>query len=305
MIKKEEIKECLEFVLPYSDFKDEEDEKEYISRLVRYGFDGICHWKNVFYTKIQFDGEERTLVTVKRPVFVVIKFENDSVFVKNKNASMTDDMFMFIDISFIEKYGDVAVKKQKIKRMNKERREMYDVPYLGKYSIRLDSVIGDDLSSFDKIKKEDNENTDCSLDFLDKAIDSWAIEALCLCNDSLLKCIESINQYKKEVYPKEGEPVVDPNKEDAERFKEITDKMFETFKAKNHDYGSSFSNLFKECGMTYAYGHMAEKLERVKSLMKDEAKVNGEGMKDSLLDLANYAILTVMEIYKNEKEQKE
>lgn len=87
-------------------------------------------------------------------------------------------------------------------------------------------------------------------------------------------------------------------KTDADRFKEITDKMFETFKAKNHDYGSSFSNLFKECGMTYAYGHMAEKLERVKSLMKDESKVRGEGMKDSLLDLANYAILTVMEIDK-------
>ena len=86
--------------------------------------------------------------------------------------------------------------------------------------------------------------------------------------------------------------------EDAKTFKSITDKMFETFKAKNHDYGSSFSNLFKECGMTYAYGHMAEKLERVKSLMKDEAKVKGERMKDSLLDLANYAILTVMEIEK-------
>ena len=208
MIKKEEIKDGLEFVLPYSYFKDEEDEKEYISRLVWYGFEGICHWKNVFYTKVQFDGEECTLLTAKRPVFVVVKFENDSVFVKNKNASMIDDVFKFIDLSFIEKYGEVAVKKQ-----NK--------------------------------------------------------------------------------------------KEDAERFKEITDKMFETFKAKNHDYGSSFSNLFKECGMTYAYGHMAEKLERVKSLMKDEAKVNGEGMKDSLLDLANYAILTVMEIDKNEKEQKE
>lgn len=87
-------------------------------------------------------------------------------------------------------------------------------------------------------------------------------------------------------------------KTDADRFKEITDKMFETFKAKNHDYGTSFSNLFKECGMTYAYGHMAEKLERVKSLMKDEAKVKGESMKDSLYDLANYAILTVMEIEK-------
>lgn len=90
-------------------------------------------------------------------------------------------------------------------------------------------------------------------------------------------------------------------KTDADRFKEITDKMFETFKAKNHDYGSSFSNLFKECGMTYAYGHMAEKLERVKSLMKNDAKVKGESMKDSLYDLANYAILTIMELEKTEK----
>ena len=90
-------------------------------------------------------------------------------------------------------------------------------------------------------------------------------------------------------------------KTDADRFKEITDKMFETFKAKNHDYGSSSSNLLKEYGMTYAYGHMAEKLERVKSLMKNEAKVKGESMKDSLYDLANYAILTIMELEKTEK----
>lgn len=88
---------------------------------------------------------------------------------------------------------------------------------------------------------------------------------------------------------------------DDDRFKKITDEMFDTFKAKSHDYGLSFSNLFKECGMTYAYGHLAEKLERVKSLMKDEAKVKGEGMKDSLLDLANYAILTIMELDKTRK----
>lgn len=153
------------------------------------------------------------------------------------------------------------------------------------------------------IKKEDNNDADFSHDSFDRAIDYLVVEALC--NDSLRKCIESINQYLKEVRPKECEPKAYSKKDDADRFKEITDKMFETFKAKNHDYGSSFSNLFKECSMTYAYGHMAEKLERVKSLMKDDAKVNGEGMKDSLLDLANYAILTVMEIEKNEKEQKE
>lgn len=90
-------------------------------------------------------------------------------------------------------------------------------------------------------------------------------------------------------------------KTDANRFKKITYEMLDTYKAKNHDYGSSFSKLFKECGMTYAYGHMAEKLERVKSLMKDEAKVKGEGMKDSLKDLANYAILTIMELERKEE----
>ena len=74
-----------------------------------------------------------------------------------------------------------------------------------------------------------------------------------------------------------------------------------TLKAKNHDYGNSFSELFAECGMTYAYGHMAEKLKRVKSLMSDEAKVKGESMKDSMLDLANYAILTIMELDKTRK----
>lgn len=310
MIKKEKIKEGLEFVLPFSDFKDEEDEKEYIRCLVNYGFDGVCHWKNAFYTKIQFDGEECTLKTAKQPVFKVIGKGDAGLgftVVMNINAEgKWEDVYTFIDLSFVEKFGEKTVKKQKIKRRNKERREMYDVPYLGKYSIHLDSgiEIEDDLSSFAKIKKEDDKDMDCSLDFLDKAIDSLVVETLC--NDSLSKCIESINQYlKKEVYPKEGEPKADSEKEDVDRFKEITDKMFETFKAKNHDYGSSFSNLFKECGMTYAYGHMAEKLERVKSLMKDEAKVKGEGMKDSLYDLANYAILTVMEIDKNEKEQKE
>ena len=293
----------MEFVLPYSDFNDEEDEKEYIRCLVRHGFDWVRHWACVFYTKIQFDGEESTLVTAKRPVFEVVKFENNSVFVKNKNASMTDDMFMFIDISFVEKFGDNVVKKQKRKRRNKRRDKatVWDMPSLDKCSIHLDSAIENNNPC--NVKKEGNEDADCSIDFLDRAIDSLVVETLC--NDSLSKCIESINQYLKEVHPKEGERNADSEKEDVDRFKEITDKMFETFKAKNHDYGSSFSNLFKECGMTYAYGHMAEKLERVKSLMKDEAKVNGEGMKDSLLDIANYAILTVMEIDKNEKEQKE
>ena len=88
---------------------------------------------------------------------------------------------------------------------------------------------------------------------------------------------------------------------DAKAFRDITNKMYDTFKQKNTDYGNSFHKIFKECGMTYAYGHMAEKLERINSLRKNEAKVKGESMKDSLYDLANYAILTIMELEKKEK----
>ena len=87
-------------------------------------------------------------------------------------------------------------------------------------------------------------------------------------------------------------------KTDADRFKEITDKMSDTYKRKNSDYGNSFSKLFEECGMTYAYGHLAEKVERINSLRKNDAKVHGESMIDSLYDLANYSILTIMEIEK-------
>lgn len=88
---------------------------------------------------------------------------------------------------------------------------------------------------------------------------------------------------------------------DADAFRDITNGMYDTFKAKNHDYGNSFAELFAECGMTYAYGHLSEKLKRVKSLMSDEAKVKDESMRDSLLDLANYAILTIMELDKTRK----
>lgn len=94
---------------------------------------------------------------------------------------------------------------------------------------------------------------------------------------------------------------VNPSTGDTEAFRAITNKMCNTFEVKNSDYGDSFHKLFEECGMTYAYGHMAEKLDRINSLRKNEAKVKGESMKDSLYDLANYAILTIMELEKTEK----
>ena len=43
-------------------------------------------------------------------------------------------------------------------------------------------------------------------------------------------------------------------KTDADRFKEITDKMSDTYKRKNHDYGNAFSEMYDELGINYGYG---------------------------------------------------
>ena len=65
---------------------------------------------------------------------------------------------------------------------------------------------------------------------------------------------------------------------------------------KNHDYGDSFGELFAECGMVYAYGHLKEKLNRLKSLALDgKKKAVDESIDDTLMDLANYAIMTLIE----------
>lgn len=80
--------------------------------------------------------------------------------------------------------------------------------------------------------------------------------------------------------------------------KAVSEQIMGTLERKNKDYGNSFSNLYEKIGMPYAYGHMAEKLERVWSLMNSPAHVN-ESLEDSLLDLAGYTILTLALIRKS------
>lgn len=88
------------------------------------------------------------------------------------------------------------------------------------------------------------------------------------------------------------------NMTDADRFKRITEWMADTFKAKNHDYGNSFAELFAEYGMTYAIMHLKEKINRIKVLSETQGQVKQESINDSLMDAANYCILTLIELEK-------
>jgi hypothetical protein len=87
-------------------------------------------------------------------------------------------------------------------------------------------------------------------------------------------------------------------KSDADHFKEITDKMSDTYKRKNHDYGNAFSEMYDELGINYGYGKIREKVNRIKTLKDNEAQVANEPLEDALLDCANYCILTLMEYQK-------
>lgn len=85
--------------------------------------------------------------------------------------------------------------------------------------------------------------------------------------------------------------------------REICEDLNAMFARKNHDYGDSFGELFAECGMVYAYGHLKEKLNRLKSLALDGKKqAVDESVDDTLMDLANYAIMTSIEMKRTEQE---
>ncbi len=91
----------------------------------------------------------------------------------------------------------------------------------------------------------------------------------------------------------------------VERFKQLTGVMSALYVRKNKDYGDSFSNMYREWGPMYPMSRMQEKLSRAIQLMRSgEAQVTEEKVADTLLDLANYALMTILEIKEGNGESK-
>lgn len=77
----------------------------------------------------------------------------------------------------------------------------------------------------------------------------------------------------------------------------VCKELTELYQRKNHDYGDSFHKGYQEYGMLMPIIRLEDKLDRLKSLtLGREAKVKDESVRDTLLDLANYAIMTIMEL---------
>ena len=119
-----------------------------------------------------------------------------------------------------------------------------------------------------------------------------------LCRHQGMSCVECWN---REI--PESNHIVDANKKPEQNSKvtvhaSICSDLTALYERKNHDYGDSFGKGFAEYGMTMPCIRLEDKLNRLKSLLKSSAQVD-ESIDDTLMDLANYAIMTLIERKEN------
>lgn len=85
----------------------------------------------------------------------------------------------------------------------------------------------------------------------------------------------------------------------TELHKEICDTLNIVYDSKNRDYGDSFGEMYRDLGIITAVTRIGDKFNRLKSLAKksdQERCVKDESIRDTLLDMANYCIMTVIEM---------
>ena len=84
----------------------------------------------------------------------------------------------------------------------------------------------------------------------------------------------------------------------VERHLKICTELNTMYEKKNHDYGDSFHKTYVEEGMAMPRIRLGDKLERFKNLTRipSTQAVSDESVIDTLKDLANYAIMTIIEL---------
>jgi hypothetical protein len=85
-------------------------------------------------------------------------------------------------------------------------------------------------------------------------------------------------------------------------FEDVTITLRNLYEAKNRDYNDSFGQSFEKWGLPMSCIRLGDKLNRLESFaLKKEMQVQDESVKDTLMDLANYAIMTLVELELAEK----
>ena len=77
---------------------------------------------------------------------------------------------------------------------------------------------------------------------------------------------------------------------------QLANQMTDLFKRKNADYGDSFGMSMKKWGFYASIIRIEDKANRLDSLVckKNKSEVKDESIADTFIDLANYAIMTIL-----------
>lgn len=92
--------------------------------------------------------------------------------------------------------------------------------------------------------------------------------------------------------------------ENVKRHYEICTELNDLYDRKNHDYGNSFGETYKKLGIISAVTRITDKYNRLVSLCTKEQRVADETIEDTLRDMANYAIMTLIEMEKEKRSTK-
>lgn len=142
---------------------------------------------------------------------------------------------------------------------------------------------------------EDRECLGCPLSKkYDADTDKYTNECGCIFEDMDDKMLDRCYEWFNELDPDDLKLHIDPK---VARHYAICQKLNSVYKAKNHDYGDSFGDTFKKLGIISAVTRLSDKMNRLMSLaVAHDAQVKDEKIEDTLLDMANYAIMTLIEL---------
>ena len=84
----------------------------------------------------------------------------------------------------------------------------------------------------------------------------------------------------------------------VERNAQICKYLTDMYERKNNDYNDSFGKSYVEYGMAMPCIRLEDKLNRLKALTvhNHSQEVLDESIRDTIEDLANYAIMTLIEL---------
>ena len=87
------------------------------------------------------------------------------------------------------------------------------------------------------------------------------------------------------------------SKESIDSHAHLLQEIHDTYVKKNSDYGDSFNSTIKEWGYIPAIARIEDKVRRIANIVKgNKMNYNEESLRDNLLDIANYCIMTIMSL---------